>query len=66
MSSATEIISNSDRVISQSPAEKRVAALAELLNVSKTNCLGGVVETLQTQAAARIPELAIPSTRDED
>ncbi|NJN30695.1 MAG: hypothetical protein HC824_09920 [Synechococcales cyanobacterium RM1_1_8] len=56
--------SNSDRVEQQSPAAQRSACLQQLLETSKT---GGVdaLAALQSQAAALVSELAIPSTRDE-
>jgi Fe-S cluster assembly protein SufD len=73
------VAANADVPIAQSPAAKRVAALRELLAAGRSGRdaaaqgLGtepgpepGTVAALQAQAAARIPDLAIPSTRDEE
>ncbi len=79
----SQVVTNSDREVRQSPAEKRAAYLMGLLVIARdrrnerqfvqtddeatpiaAQAFEGIAK-LQTQAAARIPELAIPSTRDE-
>ncbi len=65
------VAANADVPIAQSPPAKRVAALRELLAAGlagrdSAGARSGKLAELQAQAAARIPDLAIPSTRDED
>lgn len=66
------IVSNSDPVATLSSAEKRAAFLGSLLETAQASkdAIGftsaEAIATLQNQAAACIPELAIPSSRDED
>ncbi len=62
------ITANSDTIAPQTSAEKRSAYLAQLLALGQSipTEFPEPIARLQSQAAARIPELAIPSTRHED
>lgn len=68
---AADRVANSDRAIDLSPAEHRARRLKQLWELSQDNrdtgaiAPGSAIATRQAQAAARIPELAIPSSRDE-
>ncbi|MEM8604484.1 MAG: Fe-S cluster assembly protein SufD [Cyanobacteria bacterium P01_H01_bin.121] len=64
----TSAVPNSDATPTHSNAERRSQFLQDLLKLGQTAVtqVPESLQTLQNQAAARIPELAIPSTRQED
>lgn len=72
------IMSNSDAAVTQGNVDKRATYLAQLFRVSEPVTFSASIQphlakdysknvvALQQQASARLPELAIPSTGDED
>ncbi|WP_353259946.1 Fe-S cluster assembly protein SufD [Prochlorothrix hollandica] len=65
---APDLSPNSTTIAPQTSAEKRSSYLAHLLALGQSvpSSLPPAIATAQAQAAARIPELAIPSSRHED